>query len=106
MDSGSRRIAYERFTIIAPIIPYISDLIQRKYVINYVAEEKSISKQTIRNYLCLYLVYQNVSVLAPKKYKTENNLSQDEKNMRWALNKFYYTKKQNSLNLIIFPGMD
>lgn len=98
LDSGSRRIAYERFSIIAPIIPYISNLIQRKYVINCVAEEKSISKQTIRNYLCLYLVYQNVSVLAPKKHKMDNNLSQDEKNMRWALNKFYYTKKQNSLN--------
>ena len=54
------------------------------------------SKQTIRKYLCLYLVYQNIAALAPAP-KVEKELSQDEKNMRWALNKFFYTKNKNSL---------
>ena len=55
------------------------------------------SKQTIRKYLCLYLVYQNIAALAPAP-KVEKELSQDEKNMRWALNKFFYSKHKNSLN--------
>ena len=55
-----------------------------------------VSKQTIRHYLCLYLVYQDISVLAPKQ-KKEKELSKDEKNMRWALNKFFYTRNKNSL---------
>lgn len=55
-----------------------------------------VSKQTIRHYLRLYLVYQDISVLAPKQ-KKEKELSKDEKNMRWALNKFFYTRNKNSL---------
>ena len=55
------------------------------------------SKQTIRNYLCLYLTYQNKAVFAPKQRAQDTELSQDEKNMRWALNKFFYTKNKNSL---------
>ena len=38
----------------------------------------------------MYLVYQNVSCLAPKE-KSQKSLSQDEKNFRWALNKYYYS---------------
>ena len=55
------------------------------------------SKQTIRKYLCLYLDYQNIAALAPAP-KVEKELTQDEKNMRWALNKFFYSKHKNSLN--------
>jgi len=54
------------------------------------------SKQSIRSFLCSYLVYQDVAVLAPKQSK-EKELTEDQKNMRWALNKFFYTRNQNSL---------
>ena len=65
-------------------------------MIKNISEEMYVSKQTIRHYLCLYLVYQDISVLAPKQ-KKEKELSKDEKNMRWALNKFFYTRNKNSL---------
>ena len=97
LDSESRKTAYERYTMIAPLLPFVSDLKKRKELINSLANINSVSKQTIRYYLCLYLVYQNISILIRKQSVKESVLSQDEKNMRWALNKFFYTKRKNSL---------
>ena len=88
------RIAQERFTMIAGVLPYIGNEQKRSQMIDFLAEHQS--KQTIRKYLCLYLVYQDIDALAPPP-KAEKELSQDEKNMRWALNKFFYTKNKNSL---------
>lgn len=98
LDINSQKIIHERFTIIAGILPFISDIKMRSYLINQFADNHNISKQTVRNYLCSYLAYQNISVLAPKKANKERLLSKDEKNIRWALNKFFYTKNKNSLN--------
>lgn len=88
------RIAQERFTMIAGVLPYIGNEQKRSQMIDFLAEHQS--KQTIRKYLCLYLVYQDIDALAPPP-KAEKELTQDEKNMRWALNKFFYTKNKNSL---------
>ena len=97
MDAEDRRFIREHFTMIAPILPFVSDIKQRTYIINQIAIEKNVSKQTIRNYLCLYLVYQNEAVFCPKQ-KEEKELTEDEKNMRWGLNKFYYNHNKNSLS--------
>lgn len=99
VDSDGRKTAYERYTMIAPLLPFVSDLKKRKELINSLANINSVSKQTIRYYLCLYLVYQNISILIRKQSVKESVLSQDEKNMRWALNKFFYTKHKNSLSV-------
>lgn len=99
LDSESRKTAYERYTMIAPLLPFVSDQKKRKELINSIASMKSISKQTIRYYLCLYLVYQNIAILISKQRAKESVLSQDAKNMRWALNKFFYTKHKNSLSV-------
>ena len=45
----------------------------------------------------LYLAYMDVTALAPKRREDERALTQDEKCMRWALNKFFYTTKKQSL---------
>ena len=88
------RIAQERFTMISGVLPFIGNESKRNQMIDFLAEHQS--KQTIRKYLCLYLVYQDIDALAPPP-KAERELTQDEKNMRWALNKFFYTKNKNSL---------
>lgn len=49
--------------------------------------------------LCLYLAYQNIAALAPKHDTSDKPLSQDAKNIRWALNKFFYNQNKNSLNV-------
>ena len=97
LDAESRRFIREHFTMIAPVLPFVSDIKQRTYIINQIATEKNVSKQTIRNYLCLYLVYQNEAVFCPKQ-KEEKELTEDEKNMRWGLNKFYYNQHKNSIS--------
>ena len=99
LSPDQRRIAHERYTLIAGILPFIGDERQRCTLISRISEEKGISKATLRRYLHHYLVYQRVSALAPKQKTPEKALSKDEKNMRWALNKFYYTRRKNSLTM-------
>ncbi len=97
MDANSRRVTNERFTMIAAILPIVSDFQKRNQAIATAASEKGISRQTVINHLCLYLVYQNKTVLAPKPCLSNTTLTANEKNFRWALNKFFYTKNKNSL---------
>lgn len=92
-----KRIIHERYTIIAGILPFLHDPKLRNIAISRIAEDNRICKQTVRNYLCLYLSYQNITALAPKHNSAEKPLSQDEKNMRWALNRFFYNQNKNSL---------
>lgn len=106
LDAESRRFMYERYTLIAGILPFASDEWQRKELISKISAEKGISKKSIRSYLCLYLVYQNIVALAPlsillpkeNKKSADRELTQDEKNMRWSLNKYFYNQKKNSLD--------
>lgn len=97
LDAATRKIVHDRYTVIAGVLPFIADDKMRSLVISRIADEHDICKQTVRNYLCLYLAYQNISALAPKHNKEDKPLTKDEKNIRWALNKFFYTKNQNSL---------
>ena len=96
-DITAQKQMNERFGIIAEILPFVSEYKMRTEKINEVSATHNLSKQTVRNYLCLYLAYQNKAVFAPKQRVQDTRLSQDEKNMRWALNKFFYTKNKNSL---------
>ena len=93
-----RRTIRERFTLIAGILPFISNEKERSQAITRISEQYEISKVTIRRYLCLYLAFHDMSALAQNSRAVQKPLTPDEKNMRWALNKFYYTKRQNSLN--------
>lgn len=98
LDADQKKVMYKRYTLIAPILPFIADDKKRSQIIRSISTEHEISKQTIRNYLCLYLVYMDIAALAPKKHQNDNvELTEDEKNMRWALNKFFYTTAKQSL---------
>ncbi len=97
LDADQRKVMYERYTMIAPVLSFVADARMRSRLICSVAEEYGVSKATIRSYLCLYLAYMNVTVLAPKRREDDRALTQDEKNIRWALNKFFYTTKKQSL---------
>ena len=95
LTPDEQRIAQERYTMIAPILPHIGNEHKRSQMIDLLSQ--SHSKQTIRKYLCLYLAFQNVTALAPPAKAEPKDLTQDEKNFRWALNKFYYTQQKLSL---------
>jgi len=91
-----RKAAYARYTLIAGILPFVKDDKKRSEVITQVSEESGITKKTIRKYLCEYLASQSVVCFAPTK-REKRPLTKDEKNMRKALNKYYYTMRKNSL---------
>ena len=97
LTAEQRKVMHERYTLIAPVLPFILKEAQRSAMITQMAELNGVSKQTIRKYLCLYLTYQRMEVLAPPAQQTERELTTDEKNFRWALNKFYYTQRKHSL---------
>ncbi len=98
VNLSQQKVMYERFAVISEIVPFISNIKIRTKLIEKAAEENNLSKQTVRKYLCTYLIYQNITALAPKeKTKQEKILTTDEKNMRWALNKFFYNRNKNSL---------
>jgi len=96
-DATSRHKAYERYNLIVGILPFITNEGMRSSLITQVSEEKAVSKQSIRKYLCMYLAYQDIAILAPKQCVVDKPLSDMEKVMRWSLNRFYYTSSKHSL---------
>ena len=96
------KVMHQRFTLIAPILTYIADEHMRARLIEDMSERHKVTKQTIRKYLCLYLAYPNITVLAPTKKEPIKALTDDEKNFRWALNKYYYTRYKHSLRNTYF----
>lgn len=105
LDYESKHFLYRNYTMIASILPFLSDKEQRNTMISKISIERNLTKKTIRNYLCMYLTYQNLaalaphSVLFPKKRKKvdKKEVTKDEKNYRYALNKWFYNKNKNSL---------
>ena len=97
LTPSERKIAQKRYTMIAAAVAVIADKQKRNAMMDYASEQFGVSKQTLRSFLCSYLIYQDISVLAPQR-KKEKELTRDQKNIRWALNKFFYTRNQNSLS--------
>lgn len=73
LESRSKQEAYNRYSMIAGILPFVGDKKMRSSVISYVANERGVSKQTLRHYLCLYLAYMNKSALASTRDTTERS---------------------------------
>lgn len=98
LSPADRKTCRERYSIIAPVLPFIGDERRRIEMIYEAAERFGISKQTVRKYLCLYLAFQDEAIFAPPE-NVEKPLTKHEKNMRWALNKYYYTRHRNPLTV-------
>ena len=59
LDPAAKRVIHERFTLVAGVLPFLEDEKMRTYAIKAISAEKGISTQTLRNYLCLYLAFQD-----------------------------------------------
>ena len=92
-----RKLMHERYTLIAPVLPFIHKESMRSVIIAQVAEMNGVSKQTVRKYLCLYLASQKKESLTPGSLCTEKPLTPDQNNFRWALNRYFYTQRRHSL---------
>ena len=94
------KIMHQRFSMISPILHCIADVNERSSLIRWSAELNNVSVQTIRKYLCLFLSYNSIFSLSPHYHKRERILTDDEKNYRWAINKYYYSWKKLSLTSV------
>ena len=54
LTARQKQVAHERFTMIAPMLAFLTDDKERNRIINRISEEQNISKQTLRRYLCRY----------------------------------------------------
>lgn len=98
LEPGRRNAARRRYAIIVPVLVCLEDEKIRRQMIGRTAKEHGITEQTVRNYLKIYLAYNSISALAPKhRTAKEKPLTEDEKNIRWAVNKYVYSRKKNSL---------
>lgn len=91
-----RKTMNERYMMLQGIIALVGNPKLRSEAIALAESEYKTSRQTIRHYLCEYLAFDDVRSLLPRE-RVEKELSADEKNMRWALNKFYYNINKNTL---------
>lgn len=97
LSQKERSIAQQRFSMIASAVAVVDDEKKRNDMIKHSAEMFGVCKTTIRKYLCEYLVSQDITSLVCRQ-KAEKELTKDQSNMRWALNKFFYTQHKNSLS--------
>lgn len=83
LGPAERRTARQRYIIIAPVLGCLEDEKTRAQMIGRTAKEHGVTKQTVRNYLKLYLTYNSLSALVPKhRTAKEKPLTEDEKNIR------------------------
>jgi transposase InsO family protein len=90
------KVMHLRYGSISSCLVKVINEIERRLMIYKASLDYEVSTQTIRHRLCDYLVFQNIVILAPKIKKIKE-LTDDEKNFRWALNKYFYNFKKLSL---------
>lgn len=90
-----------KLDLIAPLLEdaCIYDKSHRNEIVRQIAAEHGIARRTVLQYLWRYWVYQSKNALLPAERPTpeQHELTADEKAIRWALNKYYYTPQRQSL---------
>ena len=90
-----------RAALISPLMveECIYDKSLRNSLLRNIASDSSVTRKTILRYLWLYWVYQSKNALLPAERPAPelHELTADEKAIRWALNKYYYTPQRQSL---------
>lgn len=99
VDAAVKKIIYQRYAMVSPILPFIANKVMRSEAIKMIAEENNVTKQTVRKYLCEYLSTYDIRSLAPRE-RQQKTLCADEKVMRKSLNKWYYTTKKRTLKTV------
>ena len=87
----------QRFTMISGILPLVGNDKKMNAAIKRTAEEYGVCVPTVKKYLFLYLAHNNKAVLAPEEREERKELTDYEKDIRWGLNRFYYTTDKRSL---------
>lgn len=97
LDEEEKGLIHKIFSSIGFILSYLDDFDKRKQLIKLATNEYGVSSSTIRNRLYKYLLFQDIRIFLPKGNKKERELTSDELNFQWALNKYYYNPLKLSL---------
>ena len=97
LSQEEKRVCHERYTFISPLLVFLDDEYERTRLIRSFSLKLNISKQTIRRYLILYLSFNSLVALKPSIPSKNKELSGDEINFRWAINKYYYSSAKNTI---------
>lgn len=81
LSPKQKEIAHRRYTMISHILPFADDKLLRERAIKSLCDYEKISPQTIKKYLCKYLVYQDINALADMPHNNFKTISDDEKNI-------------------------
>lgn len=90
------QVCNRKYTMIAPVLAVIDNKSQRTKAIKDAALRYNVTTKCIKKLVCQYLTLNDKSALAPKP-QPKKELSEAQKSIRWALNKFYYTHHGKSL---------
>lgn len=97
LDNVDKKITNDRFGSISLLINSVGDFHKRNELLKLCSNSYGVSIETIRSRLWNYLVFQNICILAPYKSDELKEVSNDEVNFKWALNKYYYNGLELSL---------
>ena len=61
LSPNDKKLAQNRYTMIAAAVAVVNDKPKRNAMIEYASQQFDVSKQTIRSFLCSYLVYQDIT---------------------------------------------
>ena len=92
-----KKIAQDKYASIGSILPLIGKDEDRNEMISYMSKVFSINRKTIVRRLCLFLTYQDISCFVIKHQKEQRELTNDEKNFRFILNKYFYNREKMTL---------
>lgn len=87
----------KRYTLICDIINVIDNPILRCELLRKTAKANGYSIRGIKKWLYKFIAFQDKRVFAPKKPNTKEP-NEVQKNFRWALNKFFYTRHGKTLS--------
>ena len=54
---------HDRYSLVAPVLPFVNDETLRSDMVSRIAEMNSVTKQTVRKYLCIFLAAQKIESL-------------------------------------------
>lgn len=80
-----------------PVLASIGDERDRGETIAHLSKISGLNRKTIIRRLYAFLVYQDIRIFIHDKRNCKKELTQDEKNFRYILNKYFYSREKRTL---------
>ncbi len=89
LSQQQKQMIHSKYGSISFIVPFVGNDYDRSQAVVLCSEKFHLSKNTIKSRLCDYLAFQDLCIFLPNSMGKEKPLTVDERDFRWALNKYY-----------------